>query len=294
VTDSQQLIADLDHVYQSTLDRLASQARDAHMLDLALRRILDQEDDDARILDWDVERAMSPRTAFRALAMKLVEHLQGSVQREIALSPIDYEDLLTWPLEPRRLGVTPVDDFLHRVQRARQYRLADFWVELTNRVTPHLSPDSATKRAGTDLAIAFVRELPHTAVIPVRNVALARTLGLPIQRQDQDPDWILPAATLHLMTRANHALSTVAELGDQGKVARHIRECTSVMAGKVKAAFRQYEPKDSFHAGVDLTIELSRDCVDYRLSPRLFELAQAAIKLHQPSISFLPSHQLTL
>jgi hypothetical protein len=288
----EQVIRDLDVLYQSTLDRLATQARDARLIDIALRRILDQDDSSAPTLEWDIERAMSPRTAFRSLALKLVEHMQGSVDREVALSPIDYDDLLVWPIEPRRLGMTATDDFLQRIELARRYRLADFWIELSNRVSPHLSPDDAQRRAGTDLALAFVRELPHDSVIPVFDTEQWRTMSLPIHRDDGEPEWILPNQTVHQMTRTNHALSTLAELGKEGRSAKHIRECTQTMSSSVKKTFRQYEPKQTFHAGGAMRIELTRDTVDYRLTPKLFDLARVAITAHEPTICFLPSHQM--
>ena len=45
ITRIDQLIHELDVVYQGTLDRLEVQARDAVLIDKALRQILDQGDE---------------------------------------------------------------------------------------------------------------------------------------------------------------------------------------------------------------------------------------------------------
>lgn len=291
-SDTLALITELDILYQSTLDRLEAHVRDVHIIDHALRRILDQGDSESAVLEWDIERAMSPRAAFRALALRLVEHMQSNVQREIALSPIDYDDLLIWPREISPANGTTVHHFLAKVQAARGFSLRQFWADLSNRVAPDRDPEAATDRAANDLAMAFTRQLTTDLIVPVNSRYGRHALPMEIMRQQGDSEWVLPGHTITMVTRANHALSTLLQLARENKVAAHIKECTTTFNAKIRERFRQYAPAEAYFAGDDLRIELTRDSVDYHMSDKLYSLTHNAIHRQDPHVAFLPSRRI--
>lgn len=292
-TDSQQVIYQLDTVYQSILDRLESQVRDATLIDLALRKIISQEDSETSLLDWNPERAISPREAFRALATRLIEQLQPHIDSGVVMSESDYADLLHWETGQLALpGMSCEQIVLANISYARRKSLMEFWRNLTNRVAPDANPESALLQASRDLAQAWVRQTPEARIIPFRERETFTEFPMHISRGADQPEWVLPHSALMLITRANHALATLATLDKDNQAARNLRDCTAHMTGALRQSYLQYEPRQAFYAGGTATIQLSRDVVAFRLEPKLFTRAKDAITRHVSDVQFMPSERI--
>lgn len=283
------LIRDLDILYQSALDRLESQARDAIIIDKALRQILDQPDDDASVLNWNPERAISPRAAFRALAQQIVHAADGTVTRnDNAITTLDYEDLLSWPDEPKRLpGQSPTHELFRRIEYARSKSLRGFWNRFVVRIAPDKDPQAALLSAATDLVDAFGVEMPDRLLVPYRAREPFRTLLLPFHRSPEDIEWTVHAPALVSMTRANHALATICRVHGDSSVAAAIHEVNGALHSRMKTSFRQYRPRETFLAGDYLHMVFSRDHVDYRLCNRIWERVWEALPQNIQALQFV-------
>jgi len=285
------LIFDLDILFQSALDRLESQARDAVIIDKALRQILDQPDEDASVLNWSPERAMSPRTAFRALAQQVVQAADATVTRnDNAITTLDYEDLISWPDEPKRLpGQSPTHELFRRIQYARTKSLRDFWNRFVVRIAPDRDPAAAILSAATDLVSAFGVEMPDRLLVPYRSKAPYRTLLLPFHRTPEDIEWTVHAPALVKLTRANHALATICRVHGDTSIAAAIHEANGALHARMKTSFRQYRPRETFLAGDYLHMQFCRDHVAYRLGNRIWERVWEALPQHIHSLQFVDS-----
>lgn len=283
------LIRDLDILYQSALDRLESQARDAVIIDKALRQILDQPDEDAPVLNWNPERAISPRAAFRALAQQVVHAAGATVTRaDNAITTLDYDDLISWPDEPKRQpGESPAHELFRRIEYARSKSLRGFWNRFVVRIAPDSDPDAARLSAATDLVGAFGVETPDRLLIPYRARDPYRTLLLPFHRRPDDIEWTVHAPALVNITRANHALATLCRVNGEAQVAAAIHEVNGSLHSRMKTSFRQYRPREAFLAGDYLVMQFGRDHVDYRLGTRLWELVWDTLPQTCHSLQFV-------
>ena len=282
------LIGELDAIFQATADRLERQALDAELIDRALRRLLEQATDDPSVMEWDPRRPISPRNAFRALAMRIVGTIQSSSGRRVPISPSDYEDLLAWPDEPVRSG-TPTEDFLSSIAFARQQSLQAFWDRLQLRVSPEHDPDRAIRQALEDLLDAFAIAQPRNLVVPVLQVPPQRALSMDLRRTDNDLPWVINAMQLQRLTRANHAIATVCVLDGKPDAAEAIHEATGRITQRLKANFAQYQPNTIHHAGRDVQLAFGRDTIAYRFRIPLYERVADTLSAHSADIQFIPA-----
>jgi hypothetical protein len=281
VAPIEDLVDQLDVLYQNTLDRLESQTRDAIIIDRALRQLLDQNESDESILNWNPEKAISPKLAFRALALKIIHQADQAITREVAISPLDYEDLLMWPDEPRRRGQgsSAADEFLRRIDYARNKTLADFWQQFQTRIAPDRDPALAQITAVTDLLGAFAVELPNEYLIPyTRASGGIYVLPHAIKRGPADLEWVIRPEQMSAIARANHGLATMCQLRHQGLFATLILEMNATLHNKLKTCFNQYTPNDLYVAGGVLSLRLQRDHIDFRMSQQLFEIVAETMK----------------
>jgi hypothetical protein len=285
------LIYDLDVVFQSTLDRLESWARDALIIDKAIRQILDQPDEDDSVLNWNPERAMSPRHAFRALAQRVVQAADETLTRtDNAITTLDYEDLLNWPDEPKRQPGQPLaHELFRRIEYARRKTLRAFWNRLSVRIAPDRDPEAARISATSDLVSAFGVETPERMLVPYRSRESFRTLLLPFNRTIGDIEWTVHAPALVNMTGANHALATLCRLDGDATVAASIHELNGSLHSRMKTSFRQYKPRETYFAGDHLQIVLCRDHVDYRLGERVWSRVWDALPSSSMDLQFVDS-----
>lgn len=275
------LVGRLDVLYQNTLDRLESQTRDAIIIDRALRQLLDQRESDESILNWNPEKAISPKLAFRALALKIINQADQAITRESAINPLDYEDLLMWPDEPRRRaqGGSASDEFLLRIEYARSKTLADFWQQFQTRIAPDRDPALAQITAVTDLLGAFAVELPTEYLIPFSQASNGvYVLPHGLKRGEADLEWVIRPEQMNAIARANHALATMCQLKHQGLFAGLILEMNTTLHNKLKTSFNQYTPNDQYLAGGVLSLRLQRDHIDFRMSKQLFDIVGETMK----------------
>lgn len=277
-TDLVALAGQLDEVFQRTLDRLETQIRDALLIDRELRLLLEQNESDESIINWDPERAISPKYAFRSLALRLIKEADTAVTRESAISPLDYEDLLNWVDEPRRRSGMPTQDVLLRVEYARQKRLATFWTQFQARIAPDREPMVAHITAIEDLLSSFAVSMPTEYVIPFSRIS-AETLIIPfaLQRRDEDLEWVVREDVMGKIAKANHAIATICQLQHESVFASLILEMNATFHNKMRTGFQQYTPDDHFLAGGVLSMRMKRDHIDYRMSPQLFDLLKATM-----------------
>lgn len=274
-TPIEDLVDQLDVLFQNTLDRLESQTRDAIIIDRALRQLLEQHESDESILNWNPEKAISPKLAFRALALKVIHQADQAITREAPISPLDYEDLLTWPDEPRRRshGGNVADEFLKRIEYARNKSLGEFWQQFQTRIAPDRDPALAQITAVTDMLAAFAVELPNEHLIPFSRAANgAYVVPHALRRGDSDLEWVIRPEQMNAIARANHALATMCQLKGEGLFASLILEMNTTLHNKLKTSFNQYAPNDQFLAGGVLSLRLQRDHVDFRMSKPLYDI----------------------
>lgn len=275
------LVGRLDVLYQNTLDRLESQTRDAIIIDRALRQLLEQNESDDSILNWNPEKAISPKLAFRALALKIIHQADQAITREVAISPLDYEDLLMWPDEPRRRGQgsSASDEFLRRIEYARGKTLADFWQQFQTRIAPDRDPALAQITAVTDLLGAFAVELPNEYLIPFSRASNGiYVIPHALKRDEADLEWVIRPEQMNTITKANHGLATMCQLKHQGLFASLILEMNTTLHNKLKTSFSQYAPNDLFVAGGVLSLRMQRDHIDFRMSQPLFDIVAETMK----------------
>lgn len=276
--DINQLAGELDVVFQQALDRMESQTRDAIFIDHTLRQLLDQAATDDSIINWDPERAISPKLAFRSLALRLIKVGQGSKTREGTLTPLDYEDLLSWPDAPRRAYGTPAADFLKCIEHARSKRLSDFWVQLRSRIAPASDPQQATINATADLLAAFAIVLPHQFVVPVASGPNGQLIiPFSIRRESYDLEWVVPTEALESVSRALHALATLCHLGGEPSFANVLLELNLSLHNRMRSTLRKYSYNERFTAGGIITIRLQRDNIHFVLTPWIYDQARLAL-----------------
>lgn len=276
--DLDDLAKQLDIVFQNTLDRLEVQTRDAIIIDRALRQLLDQNETDESIINWDPERAISPKLAFRALALRLIHEADKAVTREATINSLDYEDLLAWPDEPRRRVNSAADEFLIRIEHARTKSVAEFWHQFQARIAPDRDPIHAQISATSDLLSAFAVELPTEFIVPFVPIGEGiHILPFGLKRQKDDLEWVIHQDVMNNVFRTNHALATICLLHKETMLSTLILEMNTAFHSKMKTTFRQYTPNEQFLAGGVLSLRMQRDHIDFRLSRPLFDMVQQAM-----------------
>lgn len=276
--DLQGLVEQLDTLYQNALDRLEAQTNDAIGFDRDLRRLLDQSETDESIVNWDPERAISPRLLYRSLALRLIKQSDAAVTRDVAISPMDYEDLLSWSDEPHPRSGNHKQDLLRRIQYARTKRLATFWSQFQARIAPDRDPVQARITALSDLLCVFAIEQPAKYIVPYSPL-LSGVVIVPfaLKRVDGDLDWVVKQETMTLISKANHALATICQLGQSSLMATLILEMNTTIHSKLRSSLYKYSPNEQFLAGGMLSTRLRRDYIDYRMSPELFSHFRASL-----------------
>lgn len=281
------LVAELDAVYQDATQRLEQQARDAQHLDQRVRRVLNLTTSGAPL--FDPRRPMSPRQTFRALAMQIVDLIQTTSGRKVPLATADFDDLLAWPTEPNRPGVSQADEIMQGLAIARQQSLHTFWDRLRLRVTPETDPQRAIAQAIADLLEAFAIPQPDAVVVPYIAMPPQRALSMDLRRQDEDLEWVLSESQRRRMTRANHAIATVCLLNGQPDVAEAIHHTNHQIAQRLQTRFGQYEA-GFVHTGTqDIQIAFARDVIAYRLRMPIYERLTDTLATHTAGITFVPA-----
>jgi len=273
-----ELAKQLDLVFQNTLDRLEAQTRDAIIIDRALRQLLEQSETDESIINWDPERAISPKLAFRSLALRLIREADKAITRTSAISPMDYEDLLSWADEPRRRTGSATEDFLKRIEYARAKKLIAFWAQFQARIAPDRDPIQAQIHAIGDLLQSFAHELPNEFVIPCSKISTELTIvPMALHRGDEDLEWVVKSESLNNVAKANHALATICQLQQQPLLASLILEMNATFHSKLRTSFMQYSPDEQFLAGGIMSMRMKRDHIDYRMSNQLFAIIRTTM-----------------
>lgn len=283
------LVGELDAIYQETTERLQQQALDAQHLDQRVRHLLNKAAEDAGMLVFDPQRPISPRQAFRALAMRIVEVIQTTSGRKVPLAAADFDDLLIWPHDPARMGASPTEEFLHSIAVARKQSLQAFWDRLQLRITPDVDPKRAINQAIEDLLEAFAVPQPSSLVVPYLALPPRRALTMDLRRQDEDLEWVLTAGQQLRMTRANHAIATVCLLDGQNDLAEAIHQTNHQISKRLKSRFNQYEPGTVHTATQDMQLAFGRGTIAYRLRMPLYERVADTLAHHGPGIEFVPA-----
>jgi hypothetical protein len=286
------LIDDLDLLYQNVLDRLESQTRDALIIDQAIRRLLDQSDSEEAVLNWQPERAMSPKTAFRALALRLIPHAEALATRPVGVSRLDYEDMLVWPDEPVRRGVSLADDFVDRIRYARTKTIREFWDRLHGRISPEGNPALSLDTAATDLLRAFATPHPEMVSISTARLGDRQGLLLPLSKAHNDVDLVLSVSGLQNITRANHAISTLCALEGRPEIGTSVYELTGNLHQRLTSSFRQYRPGETYYADDYLRVRMDRGHILYAMDRQLFELVRSTLPRFAENLQFVQAPSL--
>lgn len=284
------LACELDTVYLQALDRMESQTRDAMLIDKTLRQLLDQRESDESILNWDPARAISPRLAFRSLALRLIHESTRVKTRQVDVNRQDYEDLLAWSDAPKRRHGKPVEDFLDCIEHGRTKRLSEFWQSLRSRISPDADPVQARINATADLLGAFSVQLPTEHIVPFIPINRDQTI-VPYQigRDEADLEWVITQTALDDISRVNHAISTLCQLAGHDLYSTLILEMNMSFHQRMRSSFNRYRPQESFPAGGVVSMRLHRDNVDFRFSGEIFELVLAALSPIR-GLHFVQSH----
>ena len=281
------LVDELDTLFQSALDRMQEQARDAYVLEQALKRAL-ADDSSASVLGWDIERAITPLAAYQALAHRIIRQMPTELGLAAPPEAHHYQDLLVWPDEPRRTDDIH-KDFQRKIDYARKVTLRNFVDLIVARFAPDKAPATSSVCVARDLLRAFVVELPRDVVVPVQRNPDTIMVPLIIRRREHEVSWVMPIRTTQLVARTNYALATLARLTGKHVVAQRMGEMTHDFLQAMRRSFRQYEPNQTFYGGAEARIELAADCVDYTISPALYDLAHDVMARTDPKILFVPA-----
>lgn len=280
-------VDELDQVFQSALDRMESQARDAFVLEQALKRILSDNGPNS-VLGWDVEKAITPLAAYQALALRIVDQLPAALGLTSTPQRHQYADLLVWPDEPKRTGDL-LKDFEARVQYARKLSLRQFIDLAIARFAPDDEPELAASCAATDLLRAFVITLPQNLVVPVQEDRHTKIYPMLIRRTDQDVRWVMPQITAQVISRTNYAISTVARLHGKPVVATRMAEMTRDFQAFIQQNFGVYQDRQTFRGGAEVTTRLLADWVDYDVSEELFGILKRTMAQADDRLAFVPA-----
>lgn len=287
--DYEKLILELDGVYQESLVRLESQTRDAMFIESALRKLLDQSPGDDAVLEWDPQRAMNPKIAFRSIALRIIEVARNDVTRGLGITKIDYEDLLTWTDEPIRKG-TSSENFLAYIEYAKDKTLKEFWQRLQARIQPDKDPEMSARQAVSDLMNAFAITFPKQVVIPFTRINNMHALSLSLRRCTDDLALVISPTQLQSIVRANHAISTLLILNAKTSAAEQIYEATNSIQNRMSSNYFMYKHKDTFFAGSSLQIRFMREYVNYSMHPSVFDLVKKEITQFDSKAEYLPAH----
>lgn len=281
------LVDELDAVFQSALERMQSQARDAFVLEQALRNIL-SDHSGSSVLGWDIEKAITPLAAYQALAQRIIDQLPSALGLSRTPQRHQYADLLVWPDEPKRTGDL-MKDYQARIDYARRLTLRQF-VDLTiARFAPDKDPDVAEACAAADLLRAFVIQLPQDLVVPVQDMGIAKILPMRITRLADDVRWVMPHLTAQVVARTNYAISTVARLSGKALVASRMVEMTRDFQSFVEKGYGVYEQNQTFRGGSEVQKRLLADWVDYQVSDDLYGRLRNTMMEADPRLCFVPA-----
>jgi len=271
------LAAELDAIYLQALDRMASQTREAMLIDRTLRQLLDQHETDESILKWDLERAISPRLAFRSLALRLIKEAGTVNSRPVEINPLDYDDLLSWSDAPMRVYGQPTQDFLNSIDYGRTKSISDFWGRLRTRVAPGHDPQEAMIAATSDLMTAFSVQMPNQFIVPFNTLKRdLHVLSFPLAHEEGDLEWVLSQDDLDAISRINHAIATLCQLGGEPVFGTLIIEMNMAFHQRLRANFKRYQPGETFVAGGLISIRMHRSNIDFRCSDWIFNRIRTA------------------
>lgn len=285
-----EMVSELDVIFQSALDRMESQARDAYVLEQALKRVL-ADTTTGSVLGWDVEKAITPLAAYQALAFRIIDELPVSLGLPRTPQRHQYADLLVWPDEPKRTGDL-LKDFEARVQYARKLTLRHFVDLAVTRFAPDTDPDLSATCAASDLLRAFVIALPQNLVVPVQDAPTGKILPMMIRRLPDEVRWVMPHISTQIVARTNYAISTLARLHGKGVVATRMAEMTRDFQAFITKNFGVYEARQTFHGGAEVTTRLLADWVDYEVSEELFRILRDAMASEDSTLAFVPAASL--
>jgi hypothetical protein len=271
--DIESTVRELDALYAQSLDRLEAHAADAEAMDRRIRQILDRPDSDASILDFTPQLSISPRLAFRSLAMQLVKVAvdQGLTPREV--SALDYDDLLSWETEPARtLGMSIADEVAMKVAYARTRSLRSFWEHYTVRVSPNRDPKLSANVSVRDLVQSVAIDLPEAIVVPYFERDTYRSLTMKIPKSIGELEWVLHPPAISGLSRTLHAFVTLCRARGQASAAELMQDLAHIIQTTLKQNHYRYQPRSMFYAGDVLRIQMNRDHIEFCFYPDVFAL----------------------
>lgn len=290
IDDVALLAQQLDEVYQQALTRLAQQTRDSILIDQALRRLLDQTSEDASVLQWDPERAMPPHSAFRSLALKLIERAHALTSNEFPLLETHYADLLSWSAEPKRYDLSPADQFLARIAFAREQTLSSFWEKLKTRLSPQSNPYRSERNAVVDLVQCFGTEVPEAVLLPKLSFPSTTALVLKLPRAFKEHPFSMSPSNAERLNCAVQSVSTLLLLARHQKAATGLNEGMGMLSGKLRGNFSQYAHKDTYYCGLTGSMVLFEDHIQLRIHHELFEDIRASVTRHTHNPQWVDAH----
>lgn len=281
------LVEQLDRLFQSALDRMETQARDAHVLEQALKRIL-CDASPTSVLGWDVEKAITPIAAYRALALRIIDRLPAELGLAHALQRHQYIDLLDWPDAPKRTGDL-LKDYEAQIRYARRVSLRGLIDQVLARFAPDTNPSLSATCAAVDLLRAFAIPLQQSLVVPVQDEKHAIVFPMLIQRTEDEERWVLPQRTAQRMARAHYAIGTLATLDGTPVVAQRMAEMTRDLQAFVTQYFGVYEPDKTFRGGAEVAMRMRADWIDYEVSERIAGILRRAMAEADHRLAFVPA-----
>lgn len=287
IPDISEQIASLDALYREALTHLESQARDADVLERRIRLILDQPDNNEAILDFQPDLALPPRVAFRALALQLVRIAE---ERRIAtrdVSPLDYEDLLSWETEPRRTGaMTMLEEVQLKLAYARNRTLQNFWDRYTLRIAPGSDPVRAASVSVTDLVESVSVKMPETVIVPFLEHGEHKALFMKIPKSIGELEWVLQPPAISGLARTLHAFVTLCRAIGQHSAAELMQDTCQNVQSSLKTMNYRYRPREMFWAGDVLRMMMMRDHIEFRFDPAVFSAMRHQI-VSQTGLTFV-------
>ncbi len=280
-------IAKLDALYREALDRLEAHAKDADILDKQVRRILDQPDTNESILEFHPELALPPRLAYRALALQLVRIADEQRIATRDVSPLDYEDLLSWETEPRRIGnMTMLEEVQIKLAYARKRTLQSFWDRYTLRIAPGRDPVRAASVAVTDLVEAISVKMPETVIVPFLEHHDRKAFFMTIPKSVGELEWVLQPPAISGLARTLHAFVTLCRAIGQHTAAELMQDTCQSVQTTLKTTNYRYRPREMYWAGDILRMMMMRDHIEFRFDPAVFAAMRQQI-VAQTGLTFV-------
>lgn len=284
--DIDAMVDELDELYRQALDRLEVQATDVLALDDEIKRVLQRSAQNERILEWDPERAMPPHTAFRALALQIIQRASTELPSETPLLESHYSDLLTWNEEPTS-AKTIRDQIAARIEFARGRSLRDFWTRLQTRIKPHDNPKASLRRAIDDFVLTIGQPVPEAILVPTFFHRESFALCLEFNRERGEMEYTVTPRQLQQIFAVGHSLATLLLLQGLHKPAIGINEALAASSNRLRANFGLYAHRDQYPGGTELLLRLHKDHVQFICTPFLFELLSKALSQPYPNVQFV-------